>query len=259
MTITSINFEEKHKYLSDIRIKRDGSKSNIKMYILRMVLICMVFILMGCASKTIRGSKEITIKDAIKTKTLNSGTVESYIDFQIIDQISQRIAVHAGNYPPKFDNIGQRKKIVIDLKKTLYLLKTLLTQENKDPRLLIRIGFLNSMGHNLGFPGSDKKAIKAFEKLLKLHPNHPKGNYYYGIFLASTAKFQLKSVKYLKKSIELGALDAMFTLGLVYLRAGKEKQGIILLQKYAVMYPESTATELIKSFKEGRLKFHKSN
>ncbi len=203
-------------------------------------------------------SAQPTILDAI-TRKVEDGTAKYSINFKIMDQVSDRIAIHAREYPPTFETPKQEKKIRNELKSILELLDILYTDELNDPNLLIRIGSFHSMGHNLDFPKSPEKAKAAFDKLLSIEPDNPKGNYLYGMFLSSTAKYQNDSIKFLKKALELGVQDAKYTLGLIHLKNGNSKIGISYLEDYSKQYPKSRASMILKAHKEGKLKFNTNN
>ncbi len=220
-----------------------------------MKKIILIFLLIATQSF----AAQSTIKDSLKTETLADGTERHFIDFSIMDQISDRIAIHAREYPPTFKNSKQEKEVKNELEKIFKFLDVFVTDGLKDPSMLIRIGFFHSMGHNLDFSGSAEKAIKAFEKLLKLEPNNPRGNYLYGMFLSSTEAHYYDSIKYLEKALELGVTDAKYTLGLIYLRSGKTETGVKYLEEYSKQYPKSRAVMILKAYKEGRLNFSTSN
>jgi hypothetical protein len=52
----------------------------------------------------------------------------------------------------------------------------LLSGHAADPKWLLRAGVLNSAGHNLDIPGTDKKAIAAFTAVLSQTPDEPAAN-----------------------------------------------------------------------------------
>ncbi|MCP3933221.1 MAG: hypothetical protein GY705_29475 [Bacteroidetes bacterium] len=218
----------------------------------KLILMLFIIVTQSCAT-------HMTMKDAIKTRTIKDGTLEYYLDSTVMDQVSKRIAIHARDYPPAFKNPKQEKEIKEEMERTLQALDVFFIEERNDPEFLIRLGFFYSMGHNLDILGSAEKAERAFKKLLRIEPNHPRGNYLYGMFLSSTAMYQAESIKFLEKAIGLGIDDAKYTLGLVCLRNGSESVGVKYLEDFAKEYPKSDAAMMLKAYKEGKLMFHATN
>lgn len=201
-----------------------------------------------------------SLKDIVKQNSTEDGAVTYTFDVELLDTYADKIAAHALEYPPPgFKNKEEQKEIESDLKTILKLLDIIQEGNADNPEYLIRKGFLHSMGHNLDFKNSANQASDAFEKLLEIDPKNPRGNYLFGMFLSSTATGQEKSIKYLETAARLGVDDAKYTLGLLYLWQGKDNEGIACLQDYAEKYPESRASMMVQAYKDGKLKFHKSN
>lgn len=197
-------------------------------------------------------------KDALKIRVLEDGTQQPYVDFSVIDEVTDMIAAHAREYPPNFKNKKERRQVENELRATLSILETLLENDPGNPDLLLRAGYLHSMGHNLDFSESADKAVRVFEEYLEIEPDSPRGNYLFGMFLSSTAKYNKQGTVYLEKALELGVEDAKYTLGLNYLKAGKTEQGVQFLEEYAEDHPDSRAAMILKYHKEGRLGFGES-
>ena len=123
--------------------------------------------------------------------------------------------------------------------------------ENQD--ILWRLGFAYSMGHNLDISGSADKCNKCFEKLLALNPEHPRGNFFYGAFLAGTATRQKDSIVYLEKAAGMGFDDAIYMLGFVYLGLGNKEKALEYFQKYLNKHPDNKdVVAMIDAIKSGR-------
>lgn len=197
---------------------------------------------------------EMTMMDAVKTEAMKDGTKRNYIDFTIVDRITNQIANHAREYPPTFQNAKERGEIESELRRVLAGVDTLLKNDTANPQLLIRSGFLYSMAHNLDLPFSAEKAAKAFDALLEVEPDNPRGNYLYGMFLSSTRKYQ-SSARYLEHAMKLGIEEAKYTLGLNFLREGKDEVGLQYLEEYAKTHPESRAHLILKGHESGKLVF----
>jgi hypothetical protein len=77
-----------------------------------------------------------------------------------------------------------------------------------------------------------------------------------GMFLASTHKYHWDSIPYLQKALELGAEDARYTLGLLFVQQGKMKEGMDHLQTYSKKHPENGHVKnIIKAIENGELQF----
>ncbi len=63
------------------------------------------------------------------------------------------------NYPPKFTSESDKQRATRDVKTLSGMLDALVDTPQASPELLkIRTSLLNSIGHNLAFPGAAQKA-----------------------------------------------------------------------------------------------------
>ena len=174
-----------------------------------------------------------------------------------IDAALAKIAPHAQNFPPTFASVAERKQTEADLRNLLKMLDAAIVQIPNNPDLLFRDAFANAMGHNLDFEGCSSKCIAAYEQFLKLKPDDPKGNFYYGGFLASTATRRQDSIKYLEKALSLGVTDAHYTLAFVYLGQSDKQKALLHLKKYAEANPgETWIKEMITQVEQSNIKIH---
>ena len=66
---------------------------------------------------------------------------------------------------------------------------------------------------------------------LKIAPDNLNVNYNYGVFLASASKIK-ESIPYLEKALSLGAIDAEYSLGMVYVSLGDKSKALQYLENY---------------------------
>ena len=66
-----------------------------------------------------------------------------------LDQILNELALHAKNYPPNFDTPQDRQRAIQDVKMLSGILDILINVPTANPDLLVRAGYLNSIGYNL--------------------------------------------------------------------------------------------------------------
>jgi tetratricopeptide (TPR) repeat protein len=175
------------------------------------------------------------------------------LDLRQIDKVCARIERHARDYPPTFADDHERSAVENELRGVLDLLDAAWEKNPRalqaNPELLLRLGVLHSLGHNLDFPGSPDKADLAFRQLLAIAPEHPQGNYRYGLFLLSVPGYQAEGLDYLEKALRLGVEEAQYTIGLNLLMSGRAETGLRCLEEYARRHPHSRAPMVIESYK----------
>lgn len=181
------------------------------------------------------------------------------IDPVYLDQILDDLAAHAFNYPPKFDTPQAKQRAVQDAGALSKILDTLIDQPKPDTRILVRAGFLNSMGHNLDIVGAAQKTISIFEKLLAIVPTHPRGNYLYGHFLAGIGKPKA-ALPYLQKALTSGVDAAAYSIGMTYLVLGDKYNALKSLQDYKQRIPSDTnVDQLIEGIRNGKIEIKHEN
>ncbi|AXQ27336.1 hypothetical protein D0B54_00920 [Solimonas sp. K1W22B-7] len=177
------------------------------------------------------------------------------LDLQALDRIIEDMAVHARNYPPQFDTDADRQRAAADIGALSRMLGVLTDSPQAQPAILLRAGFLNSMGHNLDVPGAAEKAVLNFEKLLTLDPANARGNLMYGTFLAGAGRGK-QALPYLQKALSLGVADAHYPLGLAYLSLRDKRKGLEHLEAYLAQHPgDADANQLVKAIRSGKMEF----
>lgn len=174
-----------------------------------------------------------------------------------LDQMLNDLALHAKDYPPRFDTPQDRERAVRDVKTLSGMLDAL--TRGPDPRLdlLARAGFLNSMGHNLDIPGAAEKASTIFGKLLAAAPADPQGNYLYGTFLAGTGRPR-EALPYLEKSLAAGIAAASYSLGMVHLALGEKQKALDNLEAYRQRIPhDEKLARLIDAVRNGKVEIRR--
>ena len=184
-------------------------------------------------------------------------------DGQAIDQAKVKefiewSAPHIRQYPPRFENEDQQKRITFSTLLVTGEIRKLDTTTIKDANLLTELGHIMAMGHNIDLPTAER-GKEIFEQAIVEEPANKRANYLFGMFLVSTSKYQNESLKYLKKAAELGEKDAQYTVGLILCRQGEKEKGLMELEAYAKANPDNEhVKKVIKSIKEGTLKFRES-
>jgi tetratricopeptide (TPR) repeat protein len=177
------------------------------------------------------------------------------IDLEYLDLILDDLSTHAKNYPPTFDTPQDRQRAIQNIAMLSGMLDILVNDPDPSQEILLRAGYLNSMGHNLDISGSALRAIDCFEKLLVIAPDHPLGNYRYGKFLAESNNGR-RALPYLRKAHSLGVVDADYTLGLTCLGLGDKQSALEYLQAYRKACPGALNVDfLINAIRNGNLQF----
>ncbi len=180
------------------------------------------------------------------------------IDGKYLDQMLNDLALHAKNYPPRFDTNQDRQRAVQDVKTLSGMLDIVVNGPSPDPEFLWRAGFLNSMGHNLDIPGSAEKTSAIFKKLLAAAPADPRGNYIYGTFLAGAGKPK-EALPFLERALSVGVADAAYALGMTYLSLGDKQKALENLEAYRKHSPsDDNIAKLIDSIRNGKVEIKKS-
>lgn len=175
------------------------------------------------------------------------------LDIKYLDQMLNDLAMHAKNYPPRFDTPQERQRATQDVKTLSGMLDMLISGPNPSMELLGRAGFLNSIGHNLDIPGSAEKTSLIFQKLLAAAPADPRGNYMYGTFLAGAGKPR-EAIPYLEKAITAGVTDAIYSLGMTYLTLGDKLMALDKLEAYRQRKPDDgNIARLIDGIRNGKV------
>ncbi|WP_243384108.1 tetratricopeptide repeat protein [Geothrix alkalitolerans] len=182
----------------------------------------------------------------------SSPNKKASFDLKYLDQILIDLVDHARNYPTQFDSPQDKLRATEDVKVLSKLFDILLANPNTTPGLLRRGGLLHSIGHNLDIQGEAQKASDSFERLLKMVPDDPQGNFMYGVFLGGSGRSAL-AIPYLQKALSLGVTDANYSLGMSYLALGDKSKAISCFKQYKVTNPSDKSTdEILTAIQNGR-------
>jgi len=174
-------------------------------------------------------------------------------DLPALDQILEDVGSHAESYPPHFDSIEDRQRAQGDVSGIANLLDPLAGNFSRNAELLLRLGYLHTLGHNLDLAGSDKKAVDAFTALLTLAPDDRRGNLRYGMFLATTTKVA-DAIPYLEKAKLLGVLPAEYPLGMAYVATGDRTKALENLESYSKRVPgDENVAKIIDAIRKGNI------
>ena len=211
-------------------------------------------ILLTCSGAFAKEYGNYDPKRMLGTAETSAGKKHS-LDAIYLDQMLNDLASHAKNYPARFDTPQDRQRAVQDVKVLSGMLDILINGPNPNPELLLRAGFLNSMGHNLDIAGSADKANAIFQRLLTAMPSHPRGNYMYGTFLAGAGKPK-ESLPYLDKALEAGVAEAAYASGMSYLALGDKAKALDSLADYKRHNPgDGNVDKLMDAIRSGKLEF----
>jgi len=176
-----------------------------------------------------------------------------------LDQILDDVGSHAQSYPPHFDSLEDRQRAEHDISGIAKLLDPLAGNFSGNSELLLRLGYLHTLGHNLDIPGSDKKAVDAFTALLALSPDDRRGNLRYGMFLATTTKVA-DAIPYLEKAKSLGVLAADYPLGMAYAATGDRGKALENLESYSKRVPsDENVIKMIDAIRRGNIEIKHGN
>jgi tetratricopeptide (TPR) repeat protein len=217
-------------------------------------VLYIVMCIFALSSSSMAEEWKYDLKNAYISRKVGENKYEVVFNTAILDYYMEKIGPHAGLYPPVFKDKEERKFIEAQLKALIGFLE-IATNAKVKPELLWRYGWALAMGHNLDFPGSAKKAIQTFDKVLSIDPEHVSATYLYGVFL-STTQLKDKSILYLEKSIKNGIKEAKRYLVPVYLADESTRaRGMKLLEEYVHDFPEDEQCKhLLKALKSGNVK-----
>lgn len=176
------------------------------------------------------------------------------LNMEHLDKLLTDLSLHAGNYPPRFDTAEDAQRARRDVITLMGMLGTAFGTESTPPDLMLRMGLLGAIGHNLSAPGGAVFAKSQFAQLLKANPEHAAGNYHYSTFLASSAHPK-EALPYLLKAKDKGVIPALYGLGMTYLALGEMAKTIENLQAYQKAEPSDTSVEkLLTAIRTGKVK-----
>lgn len=177
------------------------------------------------------------------------------LDVTAMDDFIQLLEGQARHYPPKFNNKNVRKGFETKLRQTSQFLDTYADKDNASYDVLLRAFKTSVMARNLDLGAQyTSKALKYGQRLLKMSPNNPTVNFWFG-FNLSEGGGQREAIVYLDKAIKAGVQEAYLSAANNYLYLEQNKNAITTLRNYKVKYPEEAAVadRLIKEIQtQGR-------
>lgn len=220
----------------------------------RLLLAVLIAITVPSASAGEYGNYDL--KRLLTVSETPSGK-EYGFDSTYLDQVLNNLSGHAKNYPPKFDTPQDQLRATKDVKALSGMLDVLINVPTPNPELLVRAGYVNSIGHNLDIPGAAEKANSIFLRLLAATPSDPRGNYMYGTFLAGSGKAR-EALPYLEKALSAGVVDAAYAIGMTHLTLGDKEQALKSLEDYKRRKPgDGNVDRLIEAVRNGKIELRR--
>lgn len=179
------------------------------------------------------------------------------IDATALDRQLADLRQHAGNYPPIFDSSDDAISAKHDVTQLIGMMGAAVSGAQVPPELLLRMGMLGAVGHNLDVAGAAAFAQSNFEKLLKTNPQHMQGNLNFGIFLSGTNRAK-EAVSFLTKAKSAGLVQASYALGMTYLALNDKAQALVNLRAFQSANPDDlNVAKLIEAIQSGKLEIRK--
>jgi predicted Zn-dependent protease len=181
------------------------------------------------------------------------GTPAATVDVAYLDKFLDDLAAHARTFPARFDSVADRRRAQRDVASLSSLLDPSSANFAHSPEILLRLGRLYAMGHNLDIPDSADKAVTAFTALLELTPDDPQANYQYGAFLAATTRTG-SGIPFLERAKAGGVVDAEYWLGMSYLVVGNKAKAKENLESYAKRVPnDRNAARMLDAIRDDKV------
>jgi tetratricopeptide (TPR) repeat protein len=201
---------------------------------------------------------EHDLAQVLGTRQDERGNDEHFLDMKLVHTVLRDLAAHARDFPVRFEAGSERARAERDVQRLTSLLEIVAGRDDADSELLLLMGQLQAMAHNLDLAGSAGQADAYFTRLLRREPEHPQGNYHFGAFLASTATRNTEARPYLEKAAALGIVDAYCSLGMLQLVLEDQAGALASLKLYAVARPEDRSVAvLIETLEAGEVKIEK--
>jgi hypothetical protein len=180
------------------------------------------------------------------------------LNLVLVDQVLSALQQHAGNYPPKFDSPSDAQRAKADATKLMGMLGAVFSAGSAPPEMLLRMGMLGTVSHNMDVPGGAAYAQTHFERLLKVDPAHAGGNFQYGTFLGNTGRAK-EALPYLVKAKDKGVIPALYAIGMSHLMLGEKALALENLQAYQKALPGDAAVgKLIEAVQSGKAEVKKA-
>ena len=175
------------------------------------------------------------------------------LNVALVDQMLSALQHYANNYPPKFDSPADMQRAKADAGKLMGMLGAVFATGPAPPEMLLRMGMLGAVSHNMDIPGGAAYAQTHFEHLLKTDPAHAAGNFQYGSFLGNTGRAK-EALPYLVKAKDKGVIPALYAIGMSHLMLGDQALALENLQAYQKAVPgDASVGKLIDAVRVGKV------
>lgn len=177
------------------------------------------------------------------------------IDITNVDDFLQLVEGKARHYPPHFTDKTERRGYESKLRDVTQQLDTLAAPDNASYDVLVRAFKATVMARNLDLGQQyTTKSLKYAQRLLKINPNDPTTNFWFGFGL-SEGGGQREAIPYLDKAMKAGVQEAYLAAVNNFLFLEQKKNALTTLNNYKVKYPQEAqvADRLVQEIqKQGR-------
>ncbi|MDX2226872.1 MAG: tetratricopeptide repeat protein [Verrucomicrobiae bacterium] len=208
--------------------------------------ILLAFSLLLPTALPAQAPRQITLEDCAMVTRDAKGRRLVRINPEAVDAYLEPVGSRIMPPPPRFRNAAEKKQALEILTPIIELLNTAVAASPNDPDTLLRAGYANGLGYHLQIEDCYEAANRNFERFLSIRPEHTGGNYLFGMFLATTREGKRKSIRYLEKASKDPEYDdALFTLGLMYVRVDRKDKALDCLNQYLKLHPNHEKTRQV--------------
>ena len=216
------------------------------------------------ADATSPNSKDITLDTnrliipltGTKTKALKYAVLahDNELDVTEIDDLLNILEGKARHYPTQFPVKRERNGLSDKLKSTIELLDQHAIKSDASYDVVLRAMKANHMARNLDMGEAyGPKVLGYATRLLKLNPNDPEVNFWFGFGLSEGGALK-EAPKYLQVAMNAGIQEAHLSMVNNFLYQDQKKNAITTLKNYKVKYPDEAAVvdRLITEIESGK-------
>lgn len=195
----------------------------------------------------------------MSTRIDDQGKESYFLEMGVVSTVMNDLLQHAKMWPVTFRTEPERRRAEQDVTVLASVIEVIAADEDADSELLISMGRVQAIRHNLDLDGAGEQAVAWFRRLLAREPEHVLGNYHFGVLLASTLPpDDDTAIPYLEKAIALGVDDAWYSLGMKYLTREDVSEALRCLETYASKRPDDKSVQLfIEALKSDELSFER--
>ncbi len=164
---------------------------------------------------------------------------------RLVDAQLDQIRPVLRGYPPNFSSPTQRGEVEDRWHATEASLVTLQRSNPDDPGVLLRLGELYRLGHNLDVPGAGDRCVSTLERLISIDPSNVEAHLILGIFYTDAGpKWSGEGETELRKAIELAGTSplprAWRALVFAYYYQAKFAEAVAAADHYLMLEPEDS-------------------